>query len=450
MTKANKELFNEPDCSINKAKDAKEKLKGCSKPVPGKASGGCAFDGAQIVLYPIADCAHIVHGPNLCCSHSYFTRGTRTTFDKPLYNYGFSTDLAETDIIFGAEKKLLNKISYVHEHFKPRAIFVYSTCISAMIGEDLDRICKEAQNTIQIPVIPVDSPGFIGKKNYGNKLAGEALLKHVIGTGKPHNTTKRDICLIGDYNIAGEIWNIMPLFHELGIRVLSKITGDSTFDELTYAHYAKCSVVICSQALLSLARKLKEQFNIPYIQGSFYSMKEIKNTLLNIADALQDEPLRKDILELTKRKEAETYKKFAPYAEKLKDKKVFIYSGGVKSWSFVYLLEELGLEVIGTSTRKSTDEDIEHLKAYFEGKQKILMEQGDGIKILELMQQYNADLLLAGGRNRYTSIKGKYPFVDINQERLHAYSGYEGLIRLAKDIYNEFSCPVFRIARGTF
>ena len=154
-----------------------------------------------------------------------------------------------------------------------------------MIGEDLDRICKEAKDMLKIPVIPVDSPGFIGKKNYGNKLAGEALLKHVIGTGKPHNTTKRDICLIGEYNIAGEIWNIMPLFHELGIRVLSKITGDSTFDELTYAHYAKCSVVICSQALLSLARKLKEQFNIPYIQGSFYSMKEIKNTLLNIADA---------------------------------------------------------------------------------------------------------------------------------------------------------------------
>jgi nitrogenase molybdenum-cofactor synthesis protein NifE len=179
-------------------------------------------------------------------------------------------------------------------------------------------------------------------------------------------------------------------------------------------------------------------------------MKEIKKTLLNIADELQDKPLRKDILDLTKRKEVETYKKIVPYAEKLKDKKVFIYSGGVKSWSFVYLLEELGLEVIGTSTRKSTDEDIEHFKGYFEGKQKILMEQGDGIKILELMQKHNADLLLAGGRNRYTSIKGMYPFVDINQERLHAYSGYKGIIRLTKDIYNEFSSPVFKIARGPF
>ncbi|MDY6821613.1 MAG: nitrogenase component 1, partial [Deferribacterota bacterium] len=257
MYKVNNELFNEPNCPVNRDKSSKEKTKGCSRPIPGKASGGCAFDGAQIVLLPVADCAHIIHGPNLCCSHNYFTRGTRTSHNKPLYNYGFTTDLSELDIIFGAEDKLVNKIISVYNDYKPSAIFVYSTCVSSMIGEDLESICKKAREIININVIPVDSPGFIGKKNFGNKIAGDALFKYVIGTGKPEYITNRDICIIGEYNIAGELWNILPLFKELNIRVLSKITGDSTYNEITYAHHAKCSVVICSQALLSLARKLK-------------------------------------------------------------------------------------------------------------------------------------------------------------------------------------------------
>ncbi|MDY6821285.1 MAG: nitrogenase component 1, partial [Deferribacterota bacterium] len=244
------------------------------------------------------------------------------------------------------------------------------------------------------------------------------------------------------------LWNILPLFKELNIRVLSKITGDSTYNEITYAHHAKCSVVICSQALLSLARKLKTVYNIPFIQGSFYSMRETKETLLSIADLLDDKQLKKDVLRLTCEKEKETLKRLMPYKNYFKGKKAFIYSGGVKSWSFVYLLEELGFEVVGTSIRKSTDNDIERLENYFLGKNKILIGQESGSKILDLMEKYNIDILLAGGRNKYNSVKGKIPFIDINQEREHAYSGYEGIIRLAKDIYNEICCPVFKIARG--
>lgn len=448
MYKVNKELFNEPTCSINRDKAAKEKLKGCSRPTPGKASGGCALDGAQIVLFPIADVAHIIHGPNLCCSHSYFNRGTRTTYDKPLYNYGFSTDLTDVDVIFGAETKLINKIVSIYKEYAPKAIFVYSTCVSAMIGEDLEAICKKAKNLVNIPVIPIDSPGFIGKKNYGNKLAGDALFKYVIGTGTYPFSSPRDICLIGEYNIAGELWNITPLLAELGIKVISKITGDANFDEITYAHYAKCSVVICSKALVALARKLEEKFGIPFIEGSFYSMKEVKSTLENIAITLKDEKLLNNVKKLVDEKERQTKKNIAHYIRDFRGKKVFIFSGGVKSWSFVYLLEELGFDVLGTSVRKSTDSDIEKLKLHFEGKQKVLMENGDGSKILEIMNKNNVAILLAGGRNRYTAIKGKYPFVDINQERIHAYSGYEGVTQLAKDIHSTLNCPVFRIARG--
>ena len=54
-------LLDEPACAHNK----KEKS-GCARPKPGASAGGCAFDGAQIALLPIADVAHIVHGSISC------------------------------------------------------------------------------------------------------------------------------------------------------------------------------------------------------------------------------------------------------------------------------------------------------------------------------------------------------------------------------------------------
>ena len=54
-----------------------------------------------------------------------------------------------------------------------------------MIGEDIEAVCKEAGKKLGYPVIPVNAPGFVGPKNLGNRIAGEVLLEHVIGTGEP-------------------------------------------------------------------------------------------------------------------------------------------------------------------------------------------------------------------------------------------------------------------------
>ena len=51
-------VLDEPACSHNK----KEKS-GCAKPKPGATAGGCAFDGAQIALLPIAVTISLVGSP---------------------------------------------------------------------------------------------------------------------------------------------------------------------------------------------------------------------------------------------------------------------------------------------------------------------------------------------------------------------------------------------------
>jgi nitrogenase molybdenum-cofactor synthesis protein NifE len=178
------ELLTQPGCEHNKTKHGDKKNKSCSQlPKPGAAQGGCAFDGAMIALVPITDAAHLVHGPIACSGNSWGSRGSFSS-GPMMYKTGFTTDMDETDVIFGGGKKLYKAILEIEKRYHPAAIFVYSTCVTALIGEDLDAVCKAAGEKINTPVIPVNAPGFIGSKNFGNRLAGETLLEYVVGTGE--------------------------------------------------------------------------------------------------------------------------------------------------------------------------------------------------------------------------------------------------------------------------
>ena len=229
-TLANKiqEVFNEPGCDKNQAKSEKERKKGCTKQLqPGAAAGGCAFDGAKIALQPITDVAHLVHGPIACEGNSWDNRGAKSSGSQ-LYRTGFTTDINENDIVFGGEKRLYKSIKEIIEKYDPPAVFVYQTCVPAMIGDDINAVCKAAAAEIrQARASRSMSPGFVGPKNLGNKLAGEAMLDHVIGTQEPEYTTPYDINIIGEYNLSGELWQVKPLLDELGIRILACISGDA-------------------------------------------------------------------------------------------------------------------------------------------------------------------------------------------------------------------------------
>lgn len=402
-----------------------------------RSRGGesCAFDGAMIVLQPIADTAHIVHGPIACCGNSWEGRGTLSSKGN-LHRMGFTTDMNEMDIIYGSEEKLYKAILQAFDSVRPKAIFVYATCVSGLIGEDIEAVCKKAEAEIGIRIIPVNSPGFVGPKNLGNRIAGEVLLDYVIGTGSPQFTTEYDINLIGEYNIAGDLWLVEPLLKEAGIRILSKITGDSTFEEITYAHKAKLNVVVCSRALINIAREMERRYGIPYIEISFYGKTEMTKALRKITDYFNslNGSNSLDIESIITREEARLLRKLEPYNH-LKGKRAVLYTGGVKSWSFISALMDLGIEIIAIGTKKSTFEDEEKMKEIL-GENAPLVEDVTPKNLLKLMRERNADILVAGGRNQYLAIKEGYPFVDVNQERHTAYAGYNGLINLAEQISN--------------
>ena len=65
----------------------------------------CVFCGSRVVLYPIADALHLVHGPIGCAVYTWDIRGALSSGPE-LHRLSFSTDLQELDVVFGGEKKL--------------------------------------------------------------------------------------------------------------------------------------------------------------------------------------------------------------------------------------------------------------------------------------------------------------------------------------------------------
>lgn len=441
-------LLDEPACTHN----AKEKS-GCARPKPGATAGGCAFDGAQIALLPIADVAHIVHGPIACAGSSWDNRGARSS-GPALWRRGMTTDLSEVDVIMGrSEKKLLHAIRQAIEEFRPAAVFVYATCVTALIGDDLEALCKTASEHFGLPVVPIDGAGFYGTKNLGNRIAGEAMFKYVIGTREPEpppphpaGIRTHDVALIGEYNIAGEFWHVAPLFDELGLRILATLSGDSRFQEIQTMHRAETTMVVCAKALLNVARKLKENYDIPYFEGSFYGVKDTSQALRDFARLIGDADLIARTEALIAREEEKAHAALAPWRERLSGRRVLLYTGGVKSWSIVSALQDLGITVVATGTKKSTEEDKARIRELM-GEETRMIDDGNPKTLLGAFHELRADILIAGGRNLYTALKARIPFLDINQEREFGYAGYLGMIELARQIALSIESPVWPAVR---
>jgi len=446
-------LLDEPACAHN----AKEKS-GCAKPKPGATAGGCAFDGAQIALLPIADVAHIVHGPIACAGSSWDNRGTRTT-GPTLFKIGMTTDLTEQDVIMGrGEKRLFHAIKQAIDDYSPAAVFVYSTCVTALIGDDFEATCKAAAERYGVTVVPVDAAGFYGTKNLGNRLGGEAMFKYVIGTREPDpvpesalsrfspGTKIHDIALIGEYNIAGEFFHVAPLFDELGLRILGSLSGDGRFREVQTMHRAEATMVVCAKALLNVARKLQENYGVPFFEGSFYGVRDMSQALRDFAKLLNDPELTARTEALIAREEASAHAALEPWRARLRGKRVLLYTGGVKSWSIVSALQDLGMEVVATGTKKSTEEDKARIREIM-GPDAKMIDDGSPKGLLSAYQDLRADILIAGGRNLYMALKSRIPFLDINQEREFAYAGYAGMPELARQLALTIENPVWAAVR---
>jgi nitrogenase molybdenum-cofactor synthesis protein NifE len=210
-------------------------------------------------------------------------------------------------------------------------------------------------------------------------------------------------------------------------------------------------MMVCSRAMINVARKMEERYGIPYFEGSFYGIGDMSDTLRNIARLLVERGAPDDIIARTEaviaREEKKAWAAIASYRERLQGKKVLLFTGGVKSWSVVAALQEGGMEVVGTSVKKSTKEDKERIKEIM-GEDAHMFDDLRPREMYKILKEARADIMLSGGRSQFIALKAKMPWLDINQERHYAYAGYEGMVALVREIDKTLSNPVWAQVRS--
>ncbi len=405
----------------------------------------CVYCGARVVLNPITDAYHIVHGPIGCASYTWDIRGSLTS-GAEVYRNSFSTDLRERDIIFGGEKKLSAAIDEIVPKYDPKVIFVYSTCVVGVIGDDLDAVCKAAEQRHGIRVIPVRSTGFAGNKASGYRAACDAIMELIGGETPP--ARREGINFLGDFNLAGELWIVKGYLNTLGVLLNTAITGDATCEGLKSAAGAKLNIVQCAGSMHYLARMMEERFGIPFINVSFCGVEDTERALTAIARAAGSAATVRRAREFVAAEREKTEALLAPYRERLRGKKAAIYvGGGFKAISLIKQFRDLGMQTVVVGTQTGREEEYETIKKITD-EGTVILDDSNPFELEAFIKEKGADILVGGVKERPLAYKLGVAFLDHNHERKQPLSGFVGAVNFARETDESVNSPVWGLVKG--
>lgn len=403
----------------------------------------CVFCGSRVVLYPIADALHLIHGPVGCAAYTWDIRGALSSGPQ-LHRMSFTTDLREQDVIHGGEDKLYRCLTELIAHYQPRAAFVYSTCIVGVIGDDVEAVCKRVARETGLTVISVASEGFKGTKKDGYRAACNAL-SQLVGTGDTSQIGPMSLNILGDFNIAGETWMIRDYYTRMGIEVVSTITGDGRVDDIRRAHGAKLNVVQCSGSMIHLARHMQEKYGIPYIHVSYFGIQDMSKALYDVAEFFADNKVLERTQSLVRQEIQRVMPEITRFRQDLQGKKAGIYTGGAfKAFSLVDSLRLLGIQTAFVGSQTGSPEDYQRLEAFCD-EGTIIVDDANIMELVRFAQETRIDLFIGGVKERPVAYKLGIGFCDHNHERKISLAGFEGMLNFAREVHTTIMSPVWKL-----
>ncbi|MDD1724791.1 MAG: hypothetical protein LUQ07_06660 [Methanospirillum sp.] len=386
---------------------------------------------AIFTLATVRDAVVIVHGPVGCISSlpyiNVFNRlGQIHRTDKPVSGRWISTNLLEADTIYGGEEKLKAAIRSAENRYHPAAIFVFSSCVSGIIGEDIGAIIDGIQPDIKATVIPINCDGFRSKLwasgydgsfhgvlNYLIKEPGvkQADLVNVINPltiGRPDEVEIER--LLGRLNLRA---NFIPCFADVQAIKDSASAALTTGLCPTYGEY--------------LAKVLGERYQVPSTQ------KVMPTGLDNISLWLREIGRYLGKEEEVERLIAEEHKRIQPKLDalraRLKGKTVFISAGQWRAIGIPNLVADLGLRIVGVTT-------FHFDEVCFDGFEELTRRCGDfhaSVSNLQpfeqtsILHQQKPDIFIGHSGETVWAAKQGIPTV-MGLNLFHVFVGYEGVI----------------------
>ncbi|MBV5284291.1 MAG: nitrogenase component I subunit alpha [Paludibacter sp.] len=455
---------------------------------------GCTYAGCKgVVLGPTRDIINITHGPIGCGFYSWLTRRnqTRTTSDdqENFIPYTFSTDMQDSNIVFGGEEKLKAAIREAIELFNPKGIAIFSTCPVGLIGDDVHRVSRQmVEEYPDVNIFGFSCEGYRGvSQSAGHHIANNGLFKHLIGRKDDVTpTSKFRVNVLGEYNIGGDAFAIDSLFEKCGIEIVSTMSGNSTLENFETAHTADLSLVMCHRSINYVAEMLETSFGIPWTKGNFIGADATAKTMRKVGEYFGDAELSAQI-EKVIAEEMIAVKAAADKATaKTTGKTTMIFVGGSRAHHYQELFSELGMTTITAgyefghrddyegrrviptikidadsrnieeitvtqdATRfkpRKTEEELEKLKAgglEFNNYDGLMKDMEKGTLVIDdlshhemekLIELYKPDVFCAGIKEKYVVQKMGIPLKQLhNYDSGGPYAAFEGAINFYKDI----------------
>lgn len=328
---------------------------------------GCTYAGCKgVVLGPTRDIINLVHGPIGCSFYAWLTRRNQT---RPLegednyITYCFSTDMQDSNIVFGGEAKLKEAVREAYEIFKPKAIGIFSTCPVGLIGDDVHSVSRDMKAELGINIFGFSCEGYRGvSQSAGHHIANNGVFKNVVGLNDRERVGKFQVNLLGEYNIGGDAFEIEALFEEAGITLLSTFSGNSTIKSMEYSHTADLNMVMCHRSINYIAEMMEEKYGIPWVKVSFVGAESTCKSLRKIADYFGDAGLKAKVEEIIVREMAKVEAVKDSIKPKVEGKLAMMFVGGSRAHHYQDLFGELGIRTVSAGYEFAHRDDYEGRK----------------------------------------------------------------------------------------
>lgn len=326
---------------------------------------GCTYAGCKgVIMGPTRDIVNIVHGPIGCSFYAWLTRRNQTDAGETGENYMpycFSTDMQDSDIIFGGEKKLKAAIQEAYDLFHPKGICVFATCPVGLIGDDIHAVSREMKAKFgDCNVFAFSCEGYKGvSQSAGHHIANNQVFKHLVGTGGEAKQGEFKINLLGEYNIGGDGFEIDRVLKLCGITNIATFSGNSTYDQFATANEADLSCVMCHRSINYVADMLETKYGIPWIKVNFIGAEATAKSLRKIGQYFGDKALIDRIEAVIAAEMPAVKAAIDDILPRTQGKTAMLFVGGSRAHHYMELFNELGMKTVSTGYEFGHRDDYE-------------------------------------------------------------------------------------------
>jgi nitrogenase molybdenum-cofactor synthesis protein NifE len=206
-----------------------------------------------------------------CCG-----RNTSLISRMPEYNNRFFyLNMDETDIITGRHlKKIPQAIREVVEFLekKPSVVMVCITCVDALLGTDMERVCKRAEEEVSLPVRPCYMYALTREGRRPPMVHVRQSIYSLLAPAKKKGTVVDILGFFAPLSDDSELYNLL---HKMGVKTTYEISRCASYEEYRHMSEANFALVLHPEARFA-AKDFEERLNIPSIElVRFYEIDRI-------------------------------------------------------------------------------------------------------------------------------------------------------------------------------